>query len=513
MRWVAGVLAVVACGEAGESEGTDTGIAPGPVGPASLHEAVRLDAMLEHLDALSAIAAASGGTRVIGDPAFGASADYAATTLEATGLVVTRQPVPYVTWNLTADPILAREDGVTIGASRYAAMSGSPAGDVSGPVVPVDVVLPPPSGANLTDSGCEASDFLGFPSGGVALIQRGTCTFATKVRNAAEAGAVAVLIFNEGGSGRTGVVEGDLGDVSDLTLPVLGLTHEDGAALADALPRVRVAVSSETLVIQAENVWADLPGTGPGVLVVGGHLDSVAAGPGIQDNGSGAALVLELASAAKRIDWRPAVTIRFALWGAEEEGLIGSFAYVDALDDAALAAHVGNLNFDMVASPNGARFVYDGDASEGLPGLSPPPGSEALEASFLDFFDERGLAWDATAFDGRSDYGPFVLAGIPAGGLFAGAEVPKSRDEAARYGGTAGEAFDACYHRACDDRENLDVVLYEELAQAAAFATQQAGEVSVDAARLAPRARLPRWLLEPGHVGEPLGCGVHTAIR
>jgi hypothetical protein len=377
----------------------------------------------------------------------------------------------------------------------------------------VDVVLPPPDGANLTDSGCEASDFAGFPAGGVALLQRGTCTFASKVRNAADAGAAAVLIFNEGGAGRTGVVEGDLGDVSDLSLPVLGLSHDEGAVLAAARPNVRVVVASQTSVVMAQNVWADLPGSGPGVLVVGGHLDSVAAGPGIQDNGSGAALVLELASAAQRMAWQPAVTVRFALWGAEEEGLIGSFAYVDALDDAALAAHVGNLNFDMVASPNGARFVYDGDASEGLPGLAPPPGSEALEEAFLTFFEERGLAWDATAFDGRSDYGPFVLAGVPAGGLFAGAEASKSRDEADRYGGVAGEAFDACYHRACDDRENLDEVLYEELAQAAAFATERAGETAMPAARLAPRVRLPRWTLEPGHVGESLGCGTHAPVR
>lgn len=513
MRWHWGLWAMLACGTTEEVVEVDTAEPTLAADPTSLADAVRLDAMLAHLDAFAAIAVEGSGTRVIGDPAFDASADYAAAVLAETGLAVTRQPVPYVTWSLTADPLLTREDGVGVGASDYAAMTGSPAGDVTGPVVPVDVVLPPPSGANLTDSGCEADDFSAFPPGSIALIQRGTCTFATKVRNAADAGAVAVLIFNEGGPGRTGVVEGDLGDVSDLSLPVLGLSHDAGASLAQAVLSARVFVASETTVIEAQNVWADLPGTGPGVLVVGGHLDSVLAGPGIQDNGSGAALVLELAAAAQRIAWQPAVTVRFALWGAEEEGLIGSFAYVDALDEAALAAHVGNLNFDMVASPNGARFVYDGDASEGLPGLAPPAGSEALEEAFLAFFDERGLAWDATAFDGRSDYGPFVLAGIPAGGLFAGAEAPKSRDEASRYGGTAGEAFDACYHRACDDRDNLDEGLYEELAQAAGYATQRAGDTSVVAARLAPRTRLPRWSLEPGHLGEPLGCGRHAPVR
>ena len=135
------------------------------------------------------------------------------------------------------------------------------------------------------------------------------------------------------------------------------------------------------------------------------------------------------------------------------------------------------LNFDMIGSPNYVRFVYDGDLSDSPPidaatfAPAARPGSAAIENVFLDYFDDQDLATDPTAFDGRSDYGPFIAAGIPAGGLFTGAEEIKTAAQAAVYGGTAGLAFDPCYHAACDTLANLNLGGLEEMADGAAHAT------------------------------------------
>ena len=97
-----------------------------------------------------------------------------------------------------------------------------------------------------------------------------------------------------------------------------------------------------------------------------------------------------------------------------------------------------NLNFDMLGSTNYVRFVYDGDGSDTEP--AGPPGSAQIEEIFTEHFDDAGLASEPTPFNGRSDYGPFIAVGIPAGGLFSGAEGVKTAEQAAVYGGTAGSA-------------------------------------------------------------------------
>ncbi len=164
--------------------------------------------------------------------------------------------------------------------------------------------------------------------------------------------------------------------------------------------------------------------------------------------------------------------MRFAFWGAEENNLLGSQYYVDSLRPNQLARHYANLNFDMVGSPNYVRFVYDGDGSidPGDPALAGPPGSAQIENLFNGYFASQGLATEPTAFDGRSDYGPFIAAGIPAGGLFTGAEGIKTPEEAATYGGTAGVAYDRCYHQACDTISNLNTKALNEMGDAAAHA-------------------------------------------
>ena len=160
--------------------------------------------------------------------------------------------------------------------------------------------------------------------------------------------------------------------------------------------------------------------------------------------------------------------VRFAFWGAEESGLLGAYHYVDSLSDDGLAQVYANLNFDMVGSPNYVPFVYDGNGSDTE--AAGPPGSAQIEALFTDYLGSRGGSVP-TAFDGRSDYGPFIEVGIPAGGLFSGAEGTKTQEEADRFGGTAGEPYDPCYHQACDTTANLSTAALAVLGDAAAHAT------------------------------------------
>ena len=160
----------------------------------------------------------------------------------------------------------------------------------------------------------------------------------------------------------------------------------------------------------------------------------------------------------------PRQQVRFAFWGAEESGLLGSTHYVEDLSDAALEGIYANLNFDMLGSPNYVRCDGDGSAT----GTAGPGGSAQIEAIFNNYFAGNGLPTAPTAFDGRSEYGPFIDVGIPAGGLFSGAEGIKTAEEAAIFGGTAGAPYDSCYHQACDTVHNLSSKALNEFGDAVA---------------------------------------------
>ena len=162
---------------------------------------------------------------------------------------------------------------------------------------------------------------------------------------------------------------------------------------------------------------------------------------------------------------KPANRVRFAWWGAEESGLVGSTRYVEAISNEAFAQIAANLNFDMLASPNHANFVYDGDFSDSPPPATAPdvnPGAAKIERDFVDYFNSAGVATEPTAFDGRSDYKAFQDNGVAAGGLFSGAEVAKTAAQVAKWGGELGVPFDHCYHQACDDINNLDLAGYDD---------------------------------------------------
>ena len=436
-----------------------------------LRDAVTVSGILAHERVFQRIANEHGGTRASGTPGYDASAAYVKHRLEAAGYRVTEQVFTFPFFDELA-PAEVEQVNPTPTDYETGTFTFSGSGDVTGPAVPIDVQIPPPAEPGST-SGCEAEDFPEPPADpAVALIQRGTCTFETKAANAQAAGYDAVIIFNEGQEGRQDLIIGTLG--RPFTIPVVGLAFQDGAALVAAAEAggvaVRVFTSTE---IDPErtttNILADSRHGDPNrLLVVGAHLDSVTEGPGINDNGSGSATILEIAEEMAKLRIKPRQKVRFAFWGAEELGLLGSEHYVSQLSDGELQAHFANLNFDMVGSPNYVRFVYDGDGSD--TGLAGPPGSAQIEQVFTRYFASQGLASEPTPFNGRSDYGPFIAVGIPAGGLFSGAENVKTPEQAAVYGGTAGVAYDPCYHQACDSIANLSTRALFELGDAAAHA-------------------------------------------
>ncbi|NND13105.1 MAG: M28 family peptidase [Acidimicrobiia bacterium] len=203
--------------------------------------------------------------------------------------------------------------------------------------------------------------------------------------------------------------------------------------------------------------------------MVGAHLDSVGEGPGIQDNGSGSGAILEVALQMAKV--KPVNQVRFAWWGAEEAGLLGSEHYVDNLSDEELDKIALYLNFDMIGSPNYFFGIYDGDDSDAVGAGPGPEGSAQIEKTFEAYFNMVGEPFQGTDFSGRSDYGPFIAVGIPAGGLFTGAEGIKTADEVALYGGTAGDQYDPCYHLACDTFDNISLHALDVNSDAVAFAT------------------------------------------
>ncbi|MGY1621218.1 M28 family metallopeptidase [Geodermatophilus sp. SYSU D00965] len=474
-RWAAPVLLVLAS----PAFASAPAVAAADTDTAALREAVTVDGISEHLAALQAIADANGGNRASGSPGYDASGAYVADQLEDAGYEVTRQEFTFPFFQETAPATFRRTapSGREYTAEDFAVATYSASGSVSAPVQAVaDNVVPPTGPANSSTAGCEPEDYTGFVPGNVALVQRGTCPFGQKAATAAAAGASALLIFNEGQEGRTEVLKGTLGTPmpEDSAIPVLGTSYAVGEELTGLLAagEVRVELTTSTLseTRTTYNVLADTPeGSQDRVVVVGAHLDSVAAGPGINDNGSGAATILEIAEQLDELDVHPRNAVRFAFWGAEEAGLLGAQHYVSTLSEAERSRIALNLNFDMLGSPNHGRFVYDGDGSSIPP--TGPAGSGAVEQVFTDYFTAQGLTSEPTSFDGRSDYGPFIAQGIPAGGLFSGAEGLKTEAQTALYGGTAGVAYDACYHQACDDFDNVSAQALDELGDAAAHAT------------------------------------------
>ncbi len=411
-----------------------------------------------HLIAFQRIADRNGGTRASGTPGYEASVEYVAGLLRKSGYRVTTPEYTY-------DERIAANGTLVVGGQTFVLgllgdSDPAPAGGVTAPMV----VLPEDA-----TTGCEAGDFAGADyAGTIVVIRRGGCTFLQKATNAAAAGAVHAIISNS----TTGadLLNGAMGEPAPI--PVGFTDNATGNALVALSGQTATASPSvETLTTTSRNIIAQTrQGRTDNVVMAGAHLDSVEVGPGINDNGSGSAGLLEVAlELGGRANVKNAV--RFGWWGSEELGLIGSQAYVDSLDFEQQLDVALYLNFDMIGSPNAAYFVYDGDDSDAV-GAGPGPfGSAQIEETLTSFIDDQlGVPTQGTDFSGRSDYGGFIAVGIPSGGLFTGAEGIKTDEQAALWGGTAGVAYDPCYHSACDTLGNVDRRAFDRNIDAIAWA-------------------------------------------
>ena len=425
-----------------------------------MRDRVTADALMRHLAEFQNIADANNGNRAMGTTGYDASVDYVADALRGKGFDV-RTPEFEVRLPFADEPVVT-VNGVSVAAKPLMFTIGTPPNGVSGQLV---------AARDEDTPGCTPSDYDGLAAAGaVVLVDRGQCEFTAKQAAAAERGAVALIVANNEDGDETG---GTLGEQADVKIPVISVSKSSGERLRAAPGPAAIKLNAGVRTEKTRNVIAQTKtGSTSDVVMVGAHLDSVPDGPGINDNGSGVAAVLET---ALQLGPSPEVNnaVRFGFWGAEESGLLGSRNYVESLDLDGLKDIALYLNFDMLGSPNPGYFTYDGDQSarpnpqEGVPHV--PEGSAGIERTLVAFLDSAGKPAEDTSFNGRSDYDGFTQSGIPAGGLFSGAEDKMSDEQAKRWGGRANEPFDPNYHKATDTLDHIDRTAMEINGQGVAY--------------------------------------------
>lgn len=307
----------------------------------------------------------------------------------------------------------------------------------------------------VANDGCSDDDYPANMTGSIAFIRRGTCPFGDKSSGAGKAGAVAAVIYNN----EKGGLQGTLGDPSPNHVATFGLSSEDAAPYLAALKngtKVDSIAYIDAIVenIKTVNIVAQTTEGDPdNCVMLGGHSDSVAEGPGINDDGSGSLSLLEVAT--QLTNYKVNNCVRFAWWAGEEEGLLGSNYYANNLTPAENLKIRLFMDYDMMASPNYAYQIYNATNAAN------PNGSEELRVLYEDFYIENGLNFTYIPFDGRSDYVGFIENDIPGGGIATGAEGVKTEAEEGMFGGEAGQWFDPCYHQLCDTVKNLNLTAWE----------------------------------------------------
>ncbi|EFX03474.1 aminopeptidase y precursor [Grosmannia clavigera kw1407] len=427
------------------------------VDSASLQKTINADRLLGHAKALFGIAQAGipdygHPTRVIGSAGHTGTLDYIYSIVSSLGGGKGGEGGYYRVWNQTFPAVtgkvyearLVLNDSVPASAQ---AMSLTPPTHDNKPVFGALVLA--------TGTGCEASDYPAAVTGAITLVRRGDCPFGQKSELAGAAGAVAVVVYNS----EDGPLSGTLGTPTATQVATFGLSGADAAPLVAALKKGSsldsiAYMDSVVSTIHTTNILAQtVEGDPDNCVMLGGHSDSVPEGPGINDDGSGTLSLLEIAT--QLTHYRVNNCVRFAWWAAEEEGLLGSDYYAATLPPAENLKVRLFMDYDMLGSPNFAYQVYDALDSEN------PAGSQALRDLYIDWYTAQGLNYSLIPFDGRSDYDGFIRAGIPAGGIATGAEGIKTKDEAALFGGTAGDWYDPCYHQLCDDVANVNLTAWE----------------------------------------------------
>lgn len=307
----------------------------------------------------------------------------------------------------------------------------------------------------VSGDGCSSTNYPASVKGNIAFIRRGTCPFGDKSALAGKAGATAAVIYNS----EKGSLHGTMGTPEDDHVATFGIDLyeaepilkklESGEAV-DAIAYIDGIVSkviTNNIVIQTSE------GDPDNCVMLGAHSDSVAEGPGINDDGSGTLSLIEVATQLTK--FRVNNCVRFAWWSAEEEGLLGSEFYSSTLPTEENLKVRLFMDYDMLASPNYALQIYNATNAEN------PNGSEELRDLYVDWYTAHGLNYTMIPFDGRSDYDGFIRAGIPAGGIATGAEGIKTKEEVEMFGGKAGDWYDPCYHQLCDDTGNNNITAWE----------------------------------------------------
>ncbi|MDC5819981.1 M20/M25/M40 family metallo-hydrolase [Vibrio europaeus] len=474
--------------------------------------------VVEHLEELEARASkttdGASVTRAAGTEGYAQSLNYIVDTMRAHNYDVAIQEFDFRAWEELSGTTLNVNGTDLIGVRNasegvepdFTAMSYS--GNSNGLLSAAAVFITPDFRFDAPDydstDGCDSSDFAGKNvTDKIAVIQRGGCSFNTKVVNAQNAGAKGVIVFNQGNAeGRTAVVNGTLGSDSTATIPALGARYALGKQWYELSQTAAVPIALNINVqdedVLTQNIIAETKGGNANeIVMLGAHLDSVPEGPGINDNGSGTAGLLEYAVTLANLKAPVKNKVRFAWWAAEEAGLVGSEYYTNELfaplrnqaqqeilnelgleDPSQLTPEQLDLvdaryyelnkvklylNFDMIGSPNYIFGVMDGDLSDTKDSpdnaytgdFQPPYGTSHIESVFNKFFTEKSESTVPQALSKRSDYAGFADWGIAFGGLFTGAEKVKSAQEVEKFGGEIDVAYDKCYHQACDDLNNV----------------------------------------------------------
>ena len=403
------------------------------------------------------------GGRAEGTPAYDASVDYVVGTLRDKGFDVQTPEVERLAVAQPGKPTL------TVGGRGFAVDQASllvntPAGGLTA------VTIRP-----RRPAGCAAADYRDVDvRGAFAVVDDTTCSVVDKQNVAVGKGAVGVLVVSDPGAagGPAGLFTP--GYYQQLKSPVGVIGKDADAQLRRTSAPVRLTLDAKAAVIKFRNVLAQTKTGDPhNVVVVGAHLDAVPRSPGINDNATGVAAVLE---SAVQLGGSPSVTnaVRFAFWGAQEAGVQGSTKYVAGLDRAGLNDIALYLNFDMLGSLNAGFFTYDGDQSgqpnPDIPLARVPAGSAGVERTLAGYLNLAGVRPADMPLGRASDYGAFLAAGIPIGGLTTGANQRKTEVQARLWGGRAGQPFDPNYHSPRDTIDNVDRRALSITGPAVAFA-------------------------------------------
>ncbi|KAF2741234.1 aminopeptidase-like protein Y [Polyplosphaeria fusca] len=410
----------------------------------ALQALITTEGLMGNLEKLDAIAKANGGNRAFGLPGYAASVDYI--------LSRTKDSKNFVTWVQDFPALFQNVDSITFSVSNTSytviGLAYSPSTTIEGYTAPLIVGASGPEGC--TDAGYSGLDV----KGKIVLVQRGSCpdgtTLAGRMKPAAKAGAMAVIIYNDI---ETPVTAGTLSNPNpEEYVPTGYINKDDGELLVQKLQSGEsiAAYFQQTQTVETritQNVFTETKDGDPtNVIMLGAHLDSVQAGAGINDDGSGSTLIMEIKTALEKFKVKNKV--RFAWWGAEENGLLGSKYYTKNLNATTANNILAYLNFDMVSK--GYFGVFDGDGS--THGLAGPPGSDAIEKIFVDDLTSKGINVTAARFTGGSDYQSFMNIGKPVGGMHTGTGVEQ----------------DPCYHQACDTIDNPEPATLTVNAKAAA---------------------------------------------